>query len=77
MLELSLQNLKRENKALREKLEITEINMQTFMREMDGLFDQHQLSHMMEEMMIGAELEGPKNDEEGGGSTGGSIRRNK
>ena len=39
MLELSLQNLKRENKALREKLEITEVNMQTFMREMDGLFD--------------------------------------
>ena len=69
LLELALQQLRRENKALREKLDITEVNMRSFMREMDGLFDQHQVAAALDE------LGGAKTDEEGGGSTGGSIRR--
>lgn len=67
LLELALQQLRRENKALREKLDITEVNMRSFMREMDGLFDQHQVAAALNESA--------KTDEEGGGSTGGSIRR--
>lgn len=39
MLEQSLQQLKRENKTLREKLEMTEFNMQSFIREMGGMLD--------------------------------------
>lgn len=78
-LEMALQQLKRENKALREKLDITEVNMRSFMREMDGLFDQHQIAGMLEDLtqqnLLGESR--VKTDEEGGGSTGGSIRRNK
>ncbi len=39
MLEQSLLQLKRENKTLREKLEMTEFNMQSFIREMGGMLD--------------------------------------
>jgi hypothetical protein len=31
--------LKRENKALKEKLEMTDMNVQSFMREMGGLLE--------------------------------------
>lgn len=60
---------------------MTELNMQTFMRDMSGLIDSHDLSEVLNDIlqddynvMNGGR---GRNDEEGGGSTGGSVRRNK
>lgn len=80
MLESSLQQLKKENKNLREKLEMTEVNMQSFIREMSGLMDQHDLGGALSDFLNednAASGNRGRNDEEGGGSTGGSIRRTK
>jgi hypothetical protein len=41
-LEQVLHQLKRENKQLRERLDTTEQNVQSFMREMGGLLDKHE-----------------------------------
>ena len=81
MLEASLQQLKRENKSLREKLEMMELNMSSFIREMGGMMDQHDLSGALtdmlnEETILNSNGSGlGRNNEEGGGSTGGSIRK--
>ena len=62
---------------------MTELNMQSFIREMGGLIDQHDLGEALSDILAdqfpnpsagGSRL---KTDEEGGGSTGGSIRRTK
>jgi hypothetical protein len=50
--------------------------MSTFIREMGGLVDEHSLSEVLSDMMSEETAMGRgRNDEEGGGSTGGSIRR--
>jgi hypothetical protein len=36
---------------LREKLEMTELNMQSFIREMGGLIDQHELGEALGEIL--------------------------
>ena len=78
MLESSLQQLKRENKTLKEKLDMTEINVSSFVREMGGMLDQHELSGALSEL-INEEFQNPLpgDDDEAGDSTGGSIRRSK
>jgi hypothetical protein len=73
--------LKKENRNLKEKLEMTELNMQSFIREMGGLIDQHELGEALSDILSDQYLTGTnrgRNEEEGGGgSTGGSIRRTK
>lgn len=59
---------------------MTELNMQTFIREMGGIIDQHELGEVLNDILNeDYEISGNRgrNNEEGGGSTGGSIRRTK
>ena len=58
---------------------MTEFNMQSFIREMGGMLDQHSLIDTIGDLMSEhfPTSSRAKNDEEGGGSTGGSIRRTK
>eukprot|EP00347_Sterkiella_histriomuscorum_P013141 403365857 len=75
-LEQSLQQLKRENKALREKLEMTEFNMQSFIREMGGMLDQHQLIDTIGDLMNEQfPLNNPGSSNAGGGSSLGVSSR--
>ena len=80
-LEQSLQTLKRENKGLRDKLENTEAGMTDFIREMESLMDRHELKEALNEMLRSDQQyplrDRGRNDEDAGGSTGGSMRRNK
>lgn len=57
---------------------MTQVNMSSFIREMGGLVDEHSLSEVLSDMMSEDNGMGRgRNNEEGGGSTGGSIRRSK
>lgn len=74
-LESSLQQLKKENKSLREKLEITELNMQSFVREMTGMMDSHELGSSLGDILGWGTNEGPTTTGDHGTTTGGSNRR--
>lgn len=80
-LEQSLSQLKKENKGLREKLENTESGVSQFINEMDTLLERHDLKEALNEMLRSDQQyplrDRGRNDEEAGGSTGGSMRRNK
>lgn len=62
---------------------MTEVNMSSFIREMGTLIDQHELGGALHDILnedypLGSGGHRGRNDEEGGGgSTGGSIRRSK
>ena len=78
-LELQINELKLENRELREKLDSTENNVGTFIRDMGSLLDTHEIANfaeLLQEEVVGAGNDAGEDEElEGGGSTGGSIRK--